>query len=1291
MPRICLLLLVFFANITFLRATHIVGGEMNYTCLGNNEYEITLVIFRDCYNGNPAAYFDNPASIGVFHGETNLLLQEILIPFDTDLNDTLDPVLSSECFVAPPDVCVHTTTYTALVTLPPQIGGYTLAYQRCCRNVTISNIVDPLGTGATYSVFISETALLECNSNPKFNTWPPIYICVNEPISFDQSAFDIDGDSIVYTLCTPLDGAIPADPMPQPPFNPPYPQINWIDPPYNVLNMLNGSPGGSPLTINPQTGLLTGLPNTIGQFVVGICVEEYRDGVLISTTRRDFQYNVGECGQTISSFFAPEVQCEDLTVVFDNLSQNADEYIWFFNDPGNPGASSTITEPVFTYSDTGTYTVMLIAEPNNVCADTFYQDFTLLPNSLFPDFDFEIVECADSVVIEVTDLSTDTLSSIVGWSWQFGNLQTSNEQHPVFVGYQNMNVLLTLTVTAANGCQKDISQWVPAFLIEEEIADTLQVCKGDSIPLNPLFDPLLGYYWSPGATLSNPVSPNPFASPDTTTTYTVLLISFTGCTTEKEVTVFVPEPLTLELPPDTTLCDPIIPLTAETNTGVEFYWAADPDFNVLLGFTQTILVEPFGTESYYVLVRDEYGCSITGDVTITGQGVNVEVDSSGFVCQGDTIQLQITNTDPDDVLSFDWSPDSLVFSGDHTDTPTIFPPGPGQFAVFVESVNQFDCLRIDTVLINAIDTTDLETGFASQQCNGFAVLFDYTGPNASFINWDFGDIQNPGATYVGGDPYYVYPDTGWYTIMLTLPANIACPDTAFFPVHVGNPGIQLDFGWEYPICSDSVVVQFNNLSVNNQGEFISQQWTFSNGLVTGAVSPQITLTENTILEAQLIMASSDGCVDTIQQTLEIQLMDPVLSDTIIICFQEETEINPGFNPDWSYHWAPPEGLNDPNAPNPLANPDATTTYSVTITDTGGVDTCSVVRAVTVLVPPAFDWSASADTTICEQSILLEAQSATAVSILWSFDPDFSTILETGGEYLASPGQPSVYYLQATDIFGCVLTDTITVGNYSALVSAPPAVTVCIGDSIQLNAINLQLGDVLTFEWAPEEGILSGQGTNAPWVGPTENTLYTFIAENQYGCLDTGQVLVNIFNFVPPLDVQAQPDTIPLGQSTQLWALIGPNDPAPGYQYFWSPEESLTDPNIYNPIATPTETTLYEVLIVNGDGCSNRGAVLVVVFEPVCEEPFLFIPSGFSPNGDGKNDFFRVRGNAVDEVYLAVYDRWGEKVFESFEASPGWDGTHKGKVLPPDVYGYYLRVLCFGGEEFIRKGNVSLLR
>ena len=282
---ICLTLTLLFLP-SLLKATHIVGGEMNYTCLGNDQYEITLTIFRDCFNGDPNAWFDNPASIGIFDRE-NQLLQEVLIPLMN--NDTLNPVLSGECFVVPPNVCVHTTTYRTTINLPPIIGGYQLAYQRCCRNQTIVNIVEPLATGASYGVTISEQALLECNSNPKFQEWPPLYICVDQPISFDQSAIDLDGDSIVYRLCTPLQGANQTIPQPQPPNPPPYQEITWIDPPYNVDNMLNGAPGGEPLQIDPETGLLTGLPNTIGQFVVGICIEEYRAGQLISTTRRDFQ------------------------------------------------------------------------------------------------------------------------------------------------------------------------------------------------------------------------------------------------------------------------------------------------------------------------------------------------------------------------------------------------------------------------------------------------------------------------------------------------------------------------------------------------------------------------------------------------------------------------------------------------------------------------------------------------------------------------------------------------------------------------------------------------------------------------------------------------------------------------------------------------------------------------------------------------------------------------------------------------------------------------------------------
>ena len=139
-------------------ATHIVGGEMNYTALGNDQYEITLTIFRDCYNGSPNAWFDDPAAIGIYNSKMELI-DSLFIPLMG--NDTLTPVLSDPCFVVPPDVCVHTTTYRVVKELKPILGGYNLIYQRCCRNQTILNIIDPLDTGATYGVSISERALLE--------------------------------------------------------------------------------------------------------------------------------------------------------------------------------------------------------------------------------------------------------------------------------------------------------------------------------------------------------------------------------------------------------------------------------------------------------------------------------------------------------------------------------------------------------------------------------------------------------------------------------------------------------------------------------------------------------------------------------------------------------------------------------------------------------------------------------------------------------------------------------------------------------------------------------------------------------------------------------------------------------------------------------------------------------------------------------------------------------------------------------------------------------------------------
>lgn len=1256
---------------------------MNYTCLGNNQYEITLTIFRDCFNGNPNAWFDDPASIGVFDVNNNLL-NNILIPLTK--NDTLDPVLNSECLVVPPNVCVHTTTYSTIVELPPLIGGYQLAYQRCCRNQTIVNIIDPLASGATYGVTISEQALLECNSNPKFQEWPPIYICVNEPIFFDQSAIDPDGDSIAYRLCTPLLGADPDVPMPQPPNPPPYAPINWINPPYNVDNMLNGIAGGVALEIDEQTGLLTGLPNTIGQFVVGICIEEFRNGVLISTTRRDFQYNVGVCGQAVSAFFAPEVQCESFTVDFENESLGADDFLWLFGDPNNPGASSSEFSPSYTYSDTGLYTIMLIAEPGSICQDTSIHQVRVAYQSLFPDFSFELVECSDSLTIQATDLTVDTISTPVEWLWELAPVGlTSTLQNPEFTIGASANLNLRLTVTAQNGCVLTQEQNFPVQLIEEAlVADSLAICFGDSVALNPVFNNNYSYQWSPVAGLNNANLPNPVAHPDTSTIYVVTITDADNfCQVEREILVSVPPHLMVAIPSDTTICETNFQLYANSLTAEEYAWYFDPGFSILLAETDTLTITPFGSNTYYLLARDNFGCRLVDSVTVNGRGLNYVVGPNPVICQGAFTSVGVANIDPLDTLTYLWEPADLVLFFGDTATPIVQPDSVGTTTFYINMENQYGCRGRDSVIVSVIDTSSQLEFLSEIQCGGYDVQFSSSSVNAPFYNWNFGDPGNPDAMGQGDAVNYAYPGPGVYTIMVTLSENVPCPDTLFKTITIEESEIIPGFVWNYETCSDTALISFVDTSINNQSNIVASEWRFSNGEVALGDSTSLVVQESEVIEATLIITSDDGCVDSVVQLVNIELIEVSLADTLVACNGEPLSLNP--DPDLSliYSWTPGETLDDPMAANPLANPSETTTYEAIIQDAAG--NCEIEQNVTVIAPPALTLSLPADTNICAEEYVLFADSPEAVAFQWSLNPDFSDPFSQEPEVLVTVEEEQVFYLQVEDAFGCVETDEVQIGGHGIDVLMTDDLTICIGDSARLNVVNLN-NDPLTFEWLPTTGILSGNGTANVLVSPMATTNYQLALSNDFGCTLDTNVIVTIFDFVPLLAVSADPDTI-FGQGTsQLFATENVD-----YSYFWSPAAGLDNLNIPNPIAEVSETITYEVTIRDENGCSNVASLLIVVLNPDCGEPNIFVPNGFTPDGDGLNDLLFVRGNNITELYFAIYDRWGEKVFETDRQDRPWDGTFNGKPVTPDVFGFYLQVTCGNGQQFFKKGNITLIR
>lgn len=399
-------------------STHIVGGELYYEHIGGNQYEVTLKVYRDCGPTNiNGTGFDEFAAVGIFeNGSLHDLLDMSL--FNASVN-FVPVVLDNPCFIVPPDLCVEEAVYTDIISLPPSANGYDLVYQRCCRNPSIINIIFPEDAGVTFWAHIPGTDELDGNnSSPVFDNFPPVSLCTGAQFFFDHAATDPDGDSLVYEFCTPLHGASPDFPAPSPPEPPPFIDVTW-EAGYSDAYPIDSDP---PFEINPETGFITGTATQTGQYVMGVCVKEYRDGVFLSQSTRDFQFNVSICDPNVTTTIPEQTQfCDGLTFEFDNITTNANDFYWDFGDPNSDTDFSTDPSPTYTYSDTGTYVVTLIANPGWTCADTAYAEYEVFP-LINPGIINSNFECIDDV--GYFDFEAEgAFGSNADFSWTF---ETSN-------------------------------------------------------------------------------------------------------------------------------------------------------------------------------------------------------------------------------------------------------------------------------------------------------------------------------------------------------------------------------------------------------------------------------------------------------------------------------------------------------------------------------------------------------------------------------------------------------------------------------------------------------------------------------------------------------------------------------------------------------------------------------------------------------------------------------------------------------------------------------------------------
>lgn len=194
-----------------------------------------------------------------------------------------------------------------------------------------------------------------------------------------------------------------------------------------------------------------------------------------------------------------------------------------------------------------------------------------------------------------------------------------------------------------------------------------------------------------------------------------------------------------------------------------------------------------------------------------------------------------------------------------------------------------------------------------------------------------------------------------------------------------------------------------------------------------------------------------------------------------------------------------------------------------------------------------------------------------------------------------------------------------------------------------------------------------------------------------GCIARHQVDVNLVINVPYVYANANPRVVVRGKTTELHAVHEFAEPRPDVEYKWSPADGLLQTVGAVVEAIPDSSMVYSLVATDEYGCSRKDTASVIVKEYICDHPFVYVPNAFSPNNDGENDQFQIFSKVLDEYSISVFNRWGQKVWESESLEESWDGTFNGNDLSPAVFDYYLKGKCYNGEEIELKGNINLIR
>jgi len=606
-----------------------------------------------------------------------------------------------------------------------------------------------------------------------------------------------------------------------------------------------------------------------------------------------------------------------------------------------------------------------------------------------------------------------------------------------------------------------------------------------------------------------------------------------------------------------------------------------------------------------------------------------------------------------------------------------FPTTPNAWSANNNSSNCNNLIfKFDSGILPVADfTADQTTG-----CNNFTVTFDNFSSVSDTYLWDFGDGVLDSTTL---NPVKTYTEAGNYQVNLFVTDSVCqLTDTAQITVVVVD-SVLLDVPNQMSVC-DNIPFDLIANTFGTANEFI---WSASPNFTNPLNVPQDSILTVSSAGTYYISVSNGLCAtqDSVQVLFDVEPEASFnITDSVGCAPFEVTFLNGSIQTDY-FVWDFGNGIVD------SVNFDGNMqylipgNYTVSLYIFDSMCPASDTSFANITVLPEITVSGLDSVSLCEGDFALTANSnGTATVFEWSSTSDFSDVLNPTGDSTVVVSSSGMFYVQLSNS-ECALIDSVFVSFINPEIELTGQDSICLYDFSDVLVENLTPEIAFAYDWLPLDIIVADNG-NAIQIQPLSSQYVYITATSAENCIAEDSIFINVTNIDSALVIaSASQYAVPQGSTVTLFG-----SPSGLLSYQWSPEIGLNAPTNQQTDASIEEDIIYTLSVSDGI-CSREDTVEIKVYEIICEDPFVFVPNAFSPNGDNNNDVLYVRGLYIEEVIFRVYDRWGEMVFESTDVSQGWDGTFRNKLLQPDVYDYYLDVVCVGGLKSIVKGNVTLMR